>query len=336
MITIDGREGGGQLIRTALSLSVVTQTPFEVEDIRGARPQPGLKPQHLAAVRAVAALCEAEVSEVSRGSSELTFRPGPIQPASLDVEIGTAGSITLLFDAILPLATRIHSAIELTVGGGTDVKWSPSFGYLQRVKLPLLGRFGFVGSTTLDRTGFYPAGGGRATLTVEPSNLHVLHLDERGPLARVDVHSKATTGLADSEVAERQARTVKTLLREQDIAIGATSIEYVEADSNGSVLLLRSEYADTVAGFDALGERGKPAEAVAGEAVDQFFEFHRGDAAVDSHMGDQLLVFLALAGGRVRTPELTDHMLSNAALIETFGFDLQLDRQPEGTVIAAT
>lgn len=330
MLTIDGRTGGGQLLRTALSLSAVTATPFEMTDVRGARPSPGLRPQHLAAVRTVAALCDADVEGDELGADDLTFVPGRLQPGDQAVDIGTAGSVTLLFDTVLPLATAIGSAFEVVATGGTDVKWAPPVAYLDQVKLALLERFGFGVDVDLERTGFYPAGGGRATLRLEPSNLRPFRLDERGSLEQVEVYSKASAGLADAEVADRQAARAVERLEASGVAVGKPAVEYVDADSDGSSLLLRAVYDRTLAGFDALGERGKPSEEVADEAVDRFLAFQEGEATVDEHLADQLLVFVALAGGRFRAPRMTDHVESNLALLERFGFELTVDRRAAG------
>lgn len=334
MLTIDGRTGGGQLLRTALTLAAVTQTPFRVEHVRGAQPEPGLKPQHLAAVQAVADLCSAEVSGATAGSESLTFRPGSLRPTSNEVDIGTAGSITLLFDAVLPLGTQVNDAFALTATGGTDVKWSPTIGYLGQVKLPLLAQYSFAGAVELERTGFYPAGGGQATLRVEPSTLDPLALADRGWLNRVEVFSKASAGLEDRSVADRQATRAAELLESEGLPVEISCVEYVRARSDGSVLLLRGVYEGALVGFDELGERGKPSEAVAETASERFLDFHAGEGVVDEHMADQLLVFLAIVGGRIRAPRMTAHLESNAAVIRLFGFELLLESQADGTVVA--
>lgn len=333
MLHVDGRSGGGQLVRTGLCLSALTRTPVRMEHIRGGRPASGLRPQHLAAVRAVAELCQAEVSNAVVGSKTLTFQPKHLLPNAVEVDIGTAGSITLLFDAVLPFSSVIDTGFTLTATGGTDVKWAPPLDYLARIKLPLLTRVGFIGEVERLRTGYYPAGGGRATIRLEPSTLEALHLDDRGALDRVEIVSRASTELADQEVAERQARRAATRLENEGIAVARPTTEYVESNSPGSTLLLRAVFDGSLAGFDALGERGKPAEAVADEAVDRCIDFLEGEAAVDVHMGDQLLVALAIAGGRIRAPALTAHMESSAELIAEFGFDLEVNRRSDDTVV---
>lgn len=333
MLTIDGRPGGGQILRTSLCLSAIEQTPFTIEKIRGSRPEPGLKPQHLATIRTVATLCDAEVTGSTLGSTELAFEPGPLRANSIDIDIGTAGSMTLLFDAVLPIAVGIEDVIVLMATGGTDVKWSPSMAYFRRVKLPLLARFGYLGSVEVERTGFYPEGGGRASLTIEPATIEPIQLLDRGLLDQVDVCSKASEGLAKQEVAERQAQRAALLLEREDIPVRNTAVDHVESTSDGSALLVRADYQGSVVGFDALGERGKPSEAVAEHAVSRFLDFHHGEASVDTYMGDQILVFLAIAGGQVRAPRLTDHLESNVSVIEQFGYNLEIDRRPDGSVV---
>ncbi|MFC7134863.1 MULTISPECIES: RNA 3'-terminal phosphate cyclase [Salinibaculum] len=336
MLSIDGATGGGQILRTALTLAAVTDTPFRIENIRGERPEPGLGAQHLAAVDLAADLCDATVEGAERGAESLTFEPGEERQTSLSVAVGTAGSLTLLFDAVLPVAAVIDDPLRVTATGGTDVKWSPTMAYFRRVKLPLLARFGLDAAVTLDRTGFYPAGGGEATLTAGPSSLSPLALDSRGTLDRVDVYSKASESLEERDVADRQADQATDRLTAAGFSVGEPTVEYVPAHSPGSALLVAGVYEDTVAGGDALGEPGRTSEAVADSAVDRFLDFHDGDAAVDEHMADQVLVYLALAGGRVRIPAVTDHVETNLAVLSAFDSDLSLEREGDGAVVEAS
>lgn len=333
MLTIDGRTGGGQLLRTALTLAAITGTPFEMTDVRAERPSPGLRPQHLSAVRAVGSLCGAEVEGATIDSTSLAFRPGAIRPRSRHVDVGTAGSVTLLFDAVLPLAVAVDRPVHLTATGGTDVRWSPTEAYLRLVKVTLLARFGLAAEVVLGRTGFYPVGEGRARLVVEPSSLDPIVVPERGALERVEVFSKASEGLAASEVADRQADRAIAMLGAAGLPVDAPEVDYVDSASPGSSLLLRAVYAHSVAGFDALGARGKPSERVAEEAFDRFLAFHRGPGSVDEHLADQLLVFLALAGGRYRAPRMTAHVASNAAVLSRFGIEVRLDQAADGSVL---
>ena len=328
MIDIDGGEGGGQILRSALALAAVRGEPVRIRNVRGNRPEPGLKPQHLAVVEALAEITDAEVTGGEPGSAEIEFEPGPPSGGHVTAEIGTAGSLSLLFDALLPLAVALDEPLAVTATGGTEVKWSPPLVALQRIKLPLCRRFGLQAAVERERTGFYPAGGGRATLHLAPSSLSALSLGDRGSLAAARVYSLASTDLADSEVARRQARAARDRLDDHDIPIEATHEITVETRSTGSALAIDLTYEGGRGGFDALGERGVPAEEVAATATDEAVAFHERSPApaVDRHLADQLLVFLALAGGELRVPELTDHVETSLSVLDAFGYDLGVDR----------
>ena len=341
MLELDGGAGGGQLLRTALSLSAVTGQPFEMTAIRGDRPEPGLKPQHLAAVEAVAAVCDADTTGAERGAERLVFDPGPVQPGEYEVEIDTAGSLLLAFDAVLPLAVALDAAEELVVHatGGTDVKWAPTADHYRRVKLPLVRRTGLDARAHVFRRGFYPVGGGRATLRLAPpaDGLDRLSLTDPGPVDRLTVRSVAATDLFDARVAERGAEAAVERLRGLADCTVAGEAEYVESDCPGAVLSVRADLAGSRAGFDALGEKGRPVEDVADAAVEGFAAFRAaGDdatvPAVDGHTADQLAVVLALAGGSLTTPQLTDHLRTNADLVAAFGGDIELGVGSPATV----
>jgi len=335
MLTIDGSNGGGQLLRTGLALAVRTDTPLRFESIRGSRPDPGLRPQHLAAVELLADYCDADLEGARLDSETLVFEPGESRTQTLSADIPTAGSATLLLDAVLPLATAIDAPLTVTATGGTDVKWSPPVAYVRHVKLPLLARFGLDAALERSSVGYYPAGGGEVTFRLSPSSLSPIELDERGSLAAVDVYSKASTDLEDSDVADRQADRASDRLDAADVPLGERAVEYVETDSTGSSITVRARYDRTLAGFDALGEPGRPSETVADMAVDDFERFHGTRAAVDRHMADQLLVFLALAGGRIAIPEATDHVRTHRSLLAEFGYDVSLESEG-GTVTLAS
>lgn len=325
MLEIDGNDGGGQLLRSSLSLAAVTDTPVRVENVRGNRPEPGLKSQHLTAVELLEELCDATVDGASPGSEAVEFTPGDTRGGRVEVSVGTAGSLTLLFDTVLPLAVELDEPLAVTASGGTAVKWSPPLSTYCRAKLPLCRRFGLQAAVERHRTGFYPAGGGEATLFLAPSTLSELELTERGELVGVTVLSRASHDLTDSDVARRQAETAATRLEDAGLDVLERSVTSTAADSTGSALTVVIEYEETKAGFDALGEPGKQSEAVANTAVDRALAFHEGAAAVDRHVADQLLVFLALASGRMRVPELTDHVESSLSLLERFGFEVSVD-----------
>ncbi|EFW91311.1 RNA 3'-terminal-phosphate cyclase [Haladaptatus paucihalophilus DX253] len=333
MIEIDGTVGGGQLLRTALSLSAVTETPFRMTNVRGSRPNPGLKPQHVTAVDIVATICAADVAGARLDSSTLTFRPGTVRFDPMAVDIGTAGSITLLFDTVLPIAMAADEPFRMTAGGGTDVKWAPTVAYFRRVKLPLLTRCGLDADGDCTKTGFYPAGGGEAILRTTPGALSPLEIERRGELDRVEIRSKAATELADRMVAERQAERARKRLADAGCAPEIRRVEYVSTRSLGSSLLLSAVYDRSLAGFDSVGERGRTSEEVADDAFRRFEEFHAGGAPVDEYMADQVMTVLALVGGTVRIPTVTAHVRTNLAVIEKFGSDMSLTRRDDGTIL---
>lgn len=336
MLELDGSDGGGQLVRTALSLSVLTGRPFRMEGIRERRPNPGLRPQHVAAVDLLATIGDAEVSGASEGSETLTFEPRGVRTGSYEVDIGTAGSVTLLFDAVLPLAATLDDGLAVHATGGTDVKWTPSMDYYRRVKLPQLRRFGVGAAVELDRRGFYPAGGGEATLWLGPSSLRTVDLASRGSILGARVYSAASTDLAERDVAERQAETATDRLDGLDVDVLERTVEYSDARSTGSVVAIRLDCEGATAGFDGLGERGKPAESVAKDAVERARSYEASAAAVDANAADQLLAFLALAGGRVAVPTVTDHVATNVALLDRFDVDVSVDRSGAVPVLAAS
>ena len=332
VIEIDGSDGG-QLVRSALSLSMLTAEAVRIENVRGARDDPGLKHQHLAAVELAAEVCDADVEGARLGAETVGFDPGPVEGGRYAVDVGTAGSATLVFDAVLPLAARIDDALSVTVRGGTDVAWSPPADYYRAVKLPLLRRHGVQAAVDVDRRGFYPEGGGVATLHVAPSAPAEIRLTERGERESVRIYSVATEDLSDSEVAERQALGAENALP-GGVAVEERAARYVDVRSTGSALTIRADYESGVAGFTALGEPGTPAEEVGETAAMAFEEFEATGGTVDRHLADQLLVFLALAGGELAIPEVTNHVESSVDLLGKFGVDVEIERGDAPRVVA--
>ncbi len=316
------------MLRTALTLSALTGKDFTIRNIRGNRSDPGLKRQHLECFRTAQRLCSAEVDGAETGSEKLVFRPSDLEAESFTSNIGTAGSITLLFDTVLPLTMKFHDSFRFTLKGGTDVKWSPTFAYFSEVKIPLLRKSGLKAEAELESSGYYPKGGGEATLRTENFSLNSIELTERGELERFEIFSKASKDLESQDVADRQADEAARLLKNEHVS---TPIEkdvgYEETASTGSSLLIKAVYEGSVSGFDALGERGKRSEEVARDAFQDFRNFHSSSAAADEYMADQLMVFLALSGGKVSFPEVTEHLETNLEVIRAFGFDIELERK---------
>jgi len=320
MIEIDGMmgEGGGQVLRSSLSLSLLTGKPVRITRIRAGRARPGLRYQHRMAVQAAGRISHARVEGDRVGSGEVYFSPGAVASGSYYFDIGTAGATSLVLQTVLlPLALAAGES-RLHITGGTHVPWSPCFHYLDWHWRVLLARLGVSFELDLAKAGFYPQGGGvvRAVLP-GGARLGGLQLSERGRLLRVRGLS-AVANLPE-EIALRQRNTAMRQLRELvgdiDITVAA-----LPAHSRGTVLVLLAEFEHSQACFFALGERGKRAERVADEAVAELLKFLATDGAVDRWLADQLLLPLACAGqpSMLRTSEVTTHLLTNAAVIRRF------------------
>jgi RNA 3'-phosphate cyclase len=321
MIEIDGAvgEGGGQVLRSALTLSLLTQQPFRIENVRARRPKPGLRPQHLEAVRAAAAIGNAEVQGGMPGSQSLIFSPGPVQAGNYTFQIKTAGAATLVLQTILIPLCMPNGDSRVIIEGGTHVPWSPCVEYLMWTWLPMLARMGFDAETLCERAGFFPRGGGilrsRVMGSAVPAPLELL---ERGSLERILVFS-AIANLPD-HIAVRQAEQARKRLSRLDLPI-EVRVERYDAIGQGTILLILPEFKQGHACFFALGERGKPADKVADDAVDHLEHFLTGDSAIDRYLADQILIPLALAllPSEFTTACVTEHLLTNAAVIEAFG-----------------
>ena len=354
MIKIDGGylEGGGQVFRTALAFSSLTLQPFEISNIRKGRPNPGLQPQHLACIRALEGLCNASSEGAELGSAVVRFYPGKPQSRTLNIDIGTAGSITLLLQAVLLPALFAPGKVSLKLTGGTDVDHSQPVDYFSSVFLPHTTRFGSC-SFSLLRRGYFPKGGGKAELEVKPffrlsdydnfadlrklvsQQLSGVNLAERGKLLKITGVSHASSDLGNSEVAERQAKAARTSLLQQLQQINGScpvsiQAEYSDSFSTGSGITLFAYFASAgkddidaanpvILGADALGERGKRAESVGQEAAAALVKEISSGACVDHYLADQLIPFMAIAGSsKILASEITNHCRTNVFVVEQF------------------
>jgi len=321
-ISLDGSqgEGGGQIVRTALALSAVTGQGFEITRIRAGRAVPGLRPQHLAAVRAAAMACEAKVGGAFDGSPDLRFEPGPVNAGDFRFEIATAGAVTLVLQTVLlPLATAARpSRVEVT--GGTHVPASPSFHYLTSHWRAVIERLGVSVDLRLEKAGFYPPGGGEVHAQVRPwPRPASLALEERGAL--VAIHGISGASRVRGDVAQRQRDAAHELLWERRRLESAWDVVDVPASSPGSFLVLEAVFEKGRAAFGFLGQRGVRAEVIGDRAARTLIKFLEGEGAADPHLADQLAVPLALAGGggKVTTSEVTGHLQTVAAVVSQFG-----------------
>jgi RNA 3'-terminal phosphate cyclase (ATP) len=313
-------EGGGQVLRTALALSVALGRPVTLGHVRARRPRPGLQPQHLAVVRALAAISDARVEGDALDSTEVTFVPRTLRGGAYDFDIGairgSAGSVSLLFQALLLPLSRAARPSRLRLRGGTHVPWSPPVPYLGTVFLPALARVGVWADLTLRRWGWYPAGGGEVEASITPGRSWRSLRWER-PGAPVLEGVSAVSRLPRSIAERQQARALERLAAAGRSA-AITLVEDASALGPGTLLMLTAAGESARAGFSALGRRGVRAEAVADEAVDPLLAYLAAGAAVDDHLADQLVPFLALADApsAFTCPRLSSHLRTVAWVVE--------------------
>ena len=324
MIRIDGGygEGGGQILRTALALSCITGKPFEIYGIRRGRKNPGLQAQHLTGVRASALISGARLEGAELGSDRLVFRPGPVRGGAYVFDVaeirGSAGSVTLVLQALLPPLIRADGPSSVSVRGGTHVEWSPPFHYMRDVLLHFLAGIGVRAALDIEKWGWYPKGGGKVVLTVEPSEeISAVRLTERGRLLGVTCISAVSN--LPLTIAERQRDRGLQLIRDAGIDARADVID-APSPGKGTFFFVLAEYENIRAGFSALGAIGKKAETVAEEATARFIGYHRTKGALDPHLADQVIPFLALskAPSIFTTSKITRHLLTNIWVTEKF------------------
>jgi RNA 3'-terminal phosphate cyclase (ATP) len=320
-LKIDGStgEGGGQILRTALALAAVLQRSIEIYNIRGGRKRGGLRPQHLMAVKAMASVTRGRVKGAELGSERLYFEPQKIVPGDYAFDVGTAGSTSLVLQTMMPALLWASGPSRVVVTGGTHVPWSPSFHYLKAVFLPALSRMGVEATLELKRWGWYPKGGGKVVASISPAReLHSLNMIQRGDLQDLSILS-AVSNLPMS-IGKRQQDEALRQLAARGYPSPRVSLVDGPSQGAGTAVFLRAGFEQSAAGFTSLGSKGKPAEAVAAEACSEVFAFMDSEAALDNHLADQLVLYMALAKGRstVRAPAITGHLTTNMWVIEQF------------------
>jgi RNA 3'-terminal phosphate cyclase (ATP) len=322
IVEIDGSygEGGGQILRTALALSAILRKGFTIHHIRSKRKTPGLQAQHLKALEALARITEAHTEGIKFGSQRVLFFPQMILPGDYQWEVGTAGSVTLLLQAILLPLCLAQGTSRLTLTGGTHVPWSPSFHYLSEVLLPTLRLMGVSADATIEKWGWYPKGGGKIQLKINPIHeLRPISLLKRGPLKKIRGLSAISN--LPKHVADRQKEhTLKRIQEELDIDADIDVAYDVPSNGPGSFLFLMSEHERALAGFSSLGSRGKPAEKVADEPIGALKDYLGSEGCIDPYLADQLVPFMAFAGGdcSFTTTQITEHLTTNLWVLQHF------------------
>ena len=318
-LVIDGSagEGGGQILRTSLTLSMSTGTPFVLERIRAGRKKPGLMRQHLTCVRAAAAICGAELEGATLGSTRLVFRPGAVVGGDHELDVGSAGSVCLVLQTIaLPLALSPRPS-RVCVRGGTHAKWAPPYPFLEEAWLPLVRRSGAEISLELRRSGFYPAGGGEVIMTTEPTAaLAALHLGPSGTALSVTLRA-IVAGISEG-IARRELSSAAELLAGTSLQLTSASV-HSPGPGNAMWLSAHDASSGVTNVFSAIGDVGVRAEEIGRVVAEAFVAWRASGTSVDAHLADQLMLPIALAGeGSFTCDALTLHSQTNMEVIRAF------------------
>jgi RNA 3'-phosphate cyclase len=336
MIEIDGShgEGGGQILRTAVSLSAVTGDPVKISNIRAGRPNPGLSPQHMTSIEAVAEICGGEVDGVYAGSKEVVFKPGQLIGGDYEFDVGTAGSISLVLQSCLLPSIMSKTTVRMNLRGGTDVRWSPPIDFVRLANLPLLARFGVPCDMEIISRGFYPEGGGEVSVEISPSGgLRPLDICNRGKTLSIQGVVFAQN-LPEHVVSRMKHAALKRLLDFNEVRIES---DLRRGHSTGAGVVLVAECENSLIGESALGAKGVRSEALGEGCADDLLETLKSDATVDEHMLDQILPYMAMAGrgSCVICEEMTGHAETNVWVIEQFlGKKFLISRRENSTQLA--
>jgi RNA 3'-terminal phosphate cyclase (ATP) len=324
-ILIDGSygEGGGQILRSSLTLAAVLSKPVEIINIRAGRKKPGLQTQHLTGVRAVAEITDGKLEGDELQSTRIKFEPGKIRHGKFEFDVmkvkASAGSTGMIFQQVAPVLAFAQGGSHIVLKGGTHTAWAPPIDYLSSVFLPTIAQMGFHAELKTEVWGWYPIGQGRVIGAIHAikDTLKGINLTERGELKKITGVSILSN--LPPHIGEREIKQANDRLKDHKLE---AEIEIVQAPSKGTgnFFFLLAEYENTLAGFSALGERGKRAEVVANEAVDEFLKHHQSQMAIEKHLADQLILYMALAEGKssFTTSEISNHVITNLWVMEQF------------------
>jgi RNA 3'-phosphate cyclase len=320
-VQVDGSqgEGGGQILRTAVAFSAIQRRPVRIDRIRAGREVPGLKRQHVSALKVLAEVFGGELTGVEVGSTTVTFIPGKQRVTTFSFDMGTAASITLVLQAVVPAIALSRSRLELSLVGGTDVPWSPTYDYFERVVCEAYKSIGINFEVSAERRGYYPRGGGRVTASIGPSaGVSPLDLNIRGAVS--DVRLVSRCGKLPRHVAERQLSSASEFLQKAGINVLEGEMAVEQTDSPGSSILAYHSGPGLYLGSDGIGEKGRPAENVGREVAMKFAAEAKTFACLDSNLADMVLPLLSLAPSpsKVAIPGLTSHLKSGMQLASEF------------------
>lgn len=329
MLTIDGSkgEGGGQILRSSLALSICTKTPFKIEKIRARRQKPGLMRQHLTAVRAAQTIGDAEAKGAELHSRELVFTPKDIKAGEHTFNIGTAGSTTLVFQTVLPALLKAQEKSRLTIKGGTHNAHAPPFDFIEKAFLPLLRRMGPNVTMTLQRSGFYPSGGGCIVAEIEPGELSRLEILSRGEI--LSQKGVARVAGLPFNIVERELNVLATRLSWPRNQLRPERLP--DEHGPGNVVLLEVETQHLTEVISAIGEKGVPAEKIANNAADELEGYLKAEVPVGEHLADQLLLPMALGkGGKFLSVAPSMHTRTHAEVLKAFlGTNVRMEQVTE-------
>ncbi|MCG8572478.1 MAG: RNA 3'-terminal phosphate cyclase [Spirochaetes bacterium] len=317
MIIIDGSfgEGGGQILRTSLSLSLITKKPFEIRNIRANRSKPGLLRQHLTAIEAAKTISQAQVGGAALGSSCLVFEPGKVQGGNYRFSVGTAGSTILVLQTILPALLITENKSEILLEGGTHNPFAPPYDFMEDVFFGYLRKMGAEITSQIEQYGFFPAGGGRIKTVIHPAGqLKPLHFSRRKKIIK-------QTALAYSNLIPDRIGQQEMIIISRALNINKTNCKpkSVPSPGPGNAVIVKLESDQGSECFTAFGEKRKPLEKVCQELINQVEEFYNSDGTIGHYLADQLLIPLAMAGsGSYFTSQPSQHTLTNIEIIQKF------------------
>ncbi len=317
MITIDGSygEGGGQILRTALALSLVTGKPFSINNIRAGRKKPGLMRQHLTAVNAAVEIGDAAIEGNRIGSQAFRFEPVTVKSGNYRFAIGSAGSCTLVFQTILPALLIAGEPSEIILEGGTHNPFAPPFDFLEKAFLPVINRMGPAVRAVLEKPGFYPAGGGRFKVSVDPAGMNRIDLIERGKV--IGRRARAAVANLPVSIANRELKVIRDELEWAREQLAVVDVE--DSQGPGNILSVEIVSENVTEVFTGFGQKGISAEKVAKRTVRTVREYLAADVPVGRYLADQLLLPMAMAGGgKFWTLSPTKHTSTNAEIIKKF------------------